>query len=84
MSAMGKELLTGFNLMDPTEFFGTLIGASIPAVFSAMLMLGVDKNAQRMVQEIHRQFREIKGLREGRRGFPQITTGVFRSLQREP
>ena len=68
LSAMGKELLTGFNLMDPTVFFGTLIGASIPAVFSAMLMLGVDKNAQRMVQEIHRQFREIKGLREGKKG----------------
>ena len=39
-------------------FFGVLIGAAIPAVFSAMLMLGVDKNAQRMVAEIHRQFSE--------------------------
>ena len=54
--------------MDPTVFFGILIGAVIPAVFSAMLMLGVDKNAQRMVAEIHRQFREIAGLREGKEG----------------
>lgn len=68
LAAAGKELLTGFNLMDPTVFFGILVGASIPAVFSAMLMLGVDKNAQRMVKEIHRQFREIKGLREGKKG----------------
>ena len=45
---------------------GVLIGAAIPAVFSAMLILGVDKNAQRMVQEIHRQFVEIPGLKEGK------------------
>ncbi len=60
-----SEQITGFDIMDPTVFFGILIGASIPAVFSAMLILGVDKNAQRMVAEIHRQFNEIKGLREG-------------------
>ncbi len=65
LAASGKELLTGFDIMDPTVFFGVLIGAVVPAVFSAMLILGVDKNAQRMVAEIHRQFREIKGLREG-------------------
>lgn len=68
LAAMGKDLITGFDIMDPAVFFGVLIGASIPAVFSAMLMLGVDKNAQRMVAEIHRQFREIKGLREGKPG----------------
>jgi len=59
------DLITGFDIMDPTVFFGILIGAAIPAVFSAMLILGVDKNAQRMVAEIHRQFKSIKGLREG-------------------
>ena len=31
-------------------------------------MLGVDRNAQRMLAEIHRQFREIRGLREGKEG----------------
>lgn len=65
LAEAGKELITGFDIMDPTVFFGILIGAAIPAVFSAMLILGVDKNAQRMVAEIHRQFNEIKGLREG-------------------
>ncbi len=59
------DFITGFDIMDPTVFFGILIGAAIPAVFSAMLILGVDKNAQRMVAEIHRQFNTIKGLREG-------------------
>ena len=54
--------------MNPTVFFGMLVGAAIPAVFSAMLMMGVDRNAQRMVAEIRRQFEEIVGLKEGRAG----------------
>ncbi len=66
LAAAGKALITGFDLLDPVVFFGMLVGAAVPAVFSAMLILGVDKNAQRMVAEIHRQFREITGLREGK------------------
>ncbi|MEA4822653.1 MAG: sodium-translocating pyrophosphatase [Clostridiaceae bacterium] len=85
---MGKELLTGFDIMNPTVFFGVLIGAAIPAVFSAMLMLGVDKNAQRMVAEIRRQFREIVGLKEGKKDVhPEYdkciqiaTTGALKEL----
>ncbi len=82
----GTELLTGFNIMDPTVFFGVLIGAAIPAVFSAMLILGVDKNAQRMVAEIHRQFNTIAGLREGTakpeydKCIDIATTGALREL----
>ncbi|MEZ4627605.1 MAG: sodium/proton-translocating pyrophosphatase [Eubacteriales bacterium] len=49
-------------------FFGMLVGAAVPAVFSAMLMLGVDRNAQPLVAEIHRQFNEIVGLKEGKEG----------------
>ena len=67
-AALGLEGITGFDIMNPIVFFGLLIGASVPAVFSAMLMLGVDRNAQRMVSEIHRQFREIIGLKEGKEG----------------
>lgn len=65
---LGKELITGFDVLNPVVFFGILVGAAIPAVFSALLMLGVDKNAQRMVSEIHRQFKEIIGLKEGKEG----------------
>ena len=68
LAAAGRELITGFDIMSPTVFFGVLVGAVVPAVFSAMLILGVDKNAQRMVAEIHRQFNSIKGLREGKPG----------------
>lgn len=38
---------------------------AIPAVFSAILIFGVNKNSQKLVSEIHRQFKEIKGIKEG-------------------
>jgi K(+)-stimulated pyrophosphate-energized sodium pump len=57
-----------FDIMDPLVLMGALIGVAIPAVFSAMLMLGVGRNAERMIAEIRRQFKEIPGLREGKPG----------------
>lgn len=60
------EKITSFDIMNPLVFFGLLIGASVPAVFSALLILGVDRNAQRMVGEIHRQFKEIPGIMTGK------------------
>jgi len=85
---LGKEALTGFDIINPLVFFGLIVGAAIPAIFSAMLMLGVDRNAQRMVAEIHRQFKEIVGLREGKPGVtPEYdkcieiaTTGAIKEL----
>jgi K(+)-stimulated pyrophosphate-energized sodium pump len=82
------EKLTGFDVTDPVVFFGLLVGAAIPPVFSAMLMLGVDRNAQRMIAEIHRQFKEIVGLKEGKEGVkPEYdkcieiaTTGALKEL----
>ena len=65
---LGLVGITGFDIMNPIVFFGLLIGAALPPVFSAMLMLGVNRNAQRMVAEIHRQFRDIAGLKEGKKG----------------
>ncbi len=86
--AAGHVFLSGFDIMNPTVFFGILIGAAIPAVFSAMLILGVDKNAQKMVAEIHRQFDTIPGLKEGREDakpeydkcIDVATTGSLREL----
>lgn len=62
----GKAVI--FDIMDPLVLLGALIGLAIPAVFSAMVMLGVCRNATRMIAEIRRQFREIPGLKEGRPG----------------
>ena len=84
----GMALITGFDIMDPKVFFGLLIGAAVPAVFSSMLMLGVNRNAERMVQEIHRQFKDIPGLLEGKEGvYPEsdkcieiATTGALKEL----
>ncbi len=84
----GVNYIQGFDIINPVVFFGLLFGAAIPAVFSAMLMLGVDRNAQRMVAEIHRQFKEIVGLKEGKEGVvPEYdkcieiaTTGAIKEL----
>ena len=83
---LGLETLKGFDILDPIVFFGILIGAAVPAVFSSLLMLGVGKNAQRMVGEIHRQFKEIPGIMEGKND-PEYdkcisiaTTGALREL----
>jgi K(+)-stimulated pyrophosphate-energized sodium pump len=54
-----------FDLMNPLVMMGVFIGMAIPIIFSAMIILGVSKNADRMIEEIRRQFREIPGLMEG-------------------
>jgi len=75
-SELGVQGIANFDIMNPTVFFGLIVGVAIPAVFSAMLMLGVDKNAQRMVAEIHRQWDTIPGLKEGKEMPNRITTSV--------
>jgi len=54
------------SLMKPHVIAGAFIGAFVPPLFSAMLILGVGRNAFRMVEEVRRQFKEIPGLMEGR------------------
>jgi len=58
----------GFDLMNPLVLTGALIGIAMPPLFSALVMLGVGKNAFRMIEEVRRQFREIPGLKEGKEG----------------
>ncbi len=58
----------GFDLMEPLVLTGALIGIAMPPLFSALVMLGVGKNAFRMIEEVRRQFREIPGLKEGKEG----------------
>ena len=57
-----------FDLMNPIVLAGAFIGVAMPPIFSALLMLGVGRNAQRMIEEVRRQFREIPGLLEGKPG----------------
>jgi K(+)-stimulated pyrophosphate-energized sodium pump len=54
------------NLLNARTFAGVLIGSSIPALFTALVILGVSDGAFKLVEEIRRQFREVEGLMEGR------------------
>ncbi len=60
------DLSEGLNLIDPRVVVGLFIGAMMPPLLSALLILAVGKNAGRMITEIRRQFKEIPGLREGK------------------
>ncbi len=53
------------DLRNPGVIVGLFLGASMPPLFSAMLILSVGRNAFKMVEEIRRQFREIPGVIEG-------------------
>ncbi len=54
------------NINSTNVILGLLIGGSLPFLFSALTMRAVGKAANRMVEEIRRQFREIPGLLEGK------------------
>ena len=60
--------VTTINIMDPKVLSGVLIGALLPFLFSGMTMQAVGTAAGAMIEEVRRQFREIKGLKEGKKG----------------
>ncbi|MFH1837447.1 MAG: sodium-translocating pyrophosphatase [Candidatus Omnitrophota bacterium] len=57
--------LTAIDLIKPVTVVGLFIGALLPFSIAAMTLKSVGKAADKLVQEIRRQFREIKGLMEG-------------------
>jgi len=58
--------LQTLDLINPKVVVGLLIGGVIPFTIAALTMTSVGKAAYEMVNEIRRQFREIKGLLEGK------------------
>ncbi|HYU17815.1 MAG TPA: sodium-translocating pyrophosphatase [Chloroflexota bacterium] len=57
--------LTSVNLLNPNVIAGLLLGTMLPFVFSALAMTAVGKAAFQIVNEVRRQFRELKGLMDG-------------------
>jgi K(+)-stimulated pyrophosphate-energized sodium pump len=53
------------DIVNPMVVIGLFIGGSLPFVIGALTMTAVGRAAQGMVEEVRRQFREIKGLMEG-------------------
>lgn len=54
------------NLMNPRVLAGVFVGAMMAFLFCGMTMNAVGRAAQKMVVEVRRQFKEIKGILEGK------------------
>ena len=73
------------SLMNPTVLVGVFIGAMMSFLFCGLTMNAVGRAAQSMVEEVRRQFREIKGILTGE-GTPDYARCVeisTRGAQRE-
>ena len=73
------------NLMNPKVLVGAFIGGMAAFLFCGLTMGAVGRAAQSMVEEVRRQFREIKGILEGK-GTPDYGRCVeisTRSAQKE-
>ena len=62
----GAAKIANLSITNPTVLVGLFVGACLPFVFAALTMNSVGRAAQSVVIEVRRQFREIKGLMEGK------------------
>lgn len=67
--------LKGIDVTKSNVVAGLFIGGMLPFVFSALTMNAVGKAAHAMIEEVRRQFREIKGIMEGE-ATPEYATCV--------
>lgn len=57
--------LSAIDLKDPSVMIGLFIGGLLPFVFSAFSIQAVSRAAEKMIEEVRRQFREIPGIMDG-------------------
>ncbi len=67
--------IDAIDILNTKVFIGILIGGMLPFLFSALTMTAVGDAAQKIVVEVRRQFKEIKGLMEGT-AEPDYTSAV--------
>jgi len=66
-AAYGQAVgLRSMDLLHPHTVVGLFVGGMMPFLFSSLAMKAVGRAAFQMVEEVRRQFREIKGLMEGK------------------
>lgn len=65
MQRMGKAATFDISLDNPKVLIGLFLGGLMPFLFGALTMQAVGKTAGKIVMEVRRQFKEIKGLMEG-------------------
>ncbi|MDH3682516.1 MAG: sodium-translocating pyrophosphatase [Acidimicrobiia bacterium] len=66
--AEGKDIALSLDVGEVEVFVGLFLGAMLPFLFAALTIDAVGRAAQKMIEEVRRQFREIPGLREGQPG----------------
>ena len=66
VAAGGEKLILDVGKVE--VFIGLFLGAGLPFLFAALTIDAVGRAANKMIEEVRRQFREIPGLREGQEG----------------
>ncbi|EGT5620038.1 sodium-translocating pyrophosphatase [Clostridium perfringens] len=85
VKSQGLDFTFNLSIINPQVLIGLFIGGMVTFVFSALTMDAVGRAASQIVVEVRRQFKEIKGLMEGKAeaDFEKCVDICTKSSQRE-